>query len=294
MKSLIPIIALLSSPPVVSLAQGAQVPPALMNIPGDGLRLKGESVQATPTPEFIQLQQALSQKLANLPAERRQEFFSNYNATELLKYTPELWDNKEAYNRYREEWKKITISPIQTIQLGAYERGNGEWGLHGVSVNAFTHSVTPLAVSGMVYNSSKNTWTTGNGELLPQELATGRDNMYGACKGTTWKLEKKDAMSDLLETLSISRRTNGEYLYLSYSFRETTPDGGTTLAQGSYVLRFRVGNPAPEPEEDLEEATPVAGAIPQQAEEKPAPKARDKAEKRSGKKRHRRRRNRRH
>ncbi|MBQ2379160.1 MAG: hypothetical protein II295_02090 [Akkermansia sp.] len=276
MKSSLSLITLLCAPVAVYTATSAEVPPALMNIPGDGMRLTGESVQPQPTPEFLHMQQQLSTKLAQLPADKKKAFFSTYNATELLPYSPELWENEAAYARYCEEWKKIAVEPIQTVQVGTYDRGNGEWGLHGVSFNAFTRAVSPLAVNGLVYNAAKNTWTTSNGELTAQELSTGRNNIYGARKGTTWRLSKTDAMSALTESLSISRRTNGEFLYLSYSFKETTPDGGTNLAQGSYVLRFRVGNPAPEPEEPAV-APPPPAPKPVAEKAKPGrPKAKDR------------------
>ena len=48
--------------------------------------------------------------------------------------------------------------------------------------------------------------------------------------------------------LTITKRTNGEFVYLTYEFSERTPGTGAVLAQGSYVLRFRVGPPAPDPE----------------------------------------------
>ena len=277
MKSNLSLITLLCAPVAVCTAMSAPVPPALMNIPGDGMRLTGESVQPQPTAEFLLMQKELSTKLAQLPADKKKAFFSSYNSTELLPYTPELWDNEAAYARYCEEWKKITVEPIQTVQVGTYDRGNGEWGLHGVSINAFTRTVSPLAVNGLVYNVAKNTWTTSNGELTPQELSTGRHNVYGSRKGTTWKLSKTDVMSALTESLSISRRTNGEFLYLTYSFKETTPDGATNLAQGSYVLRFRVGNPAPEPEpEPPAQAKPHTPPAPSVATPPPPPRAKDK------------------
>ena len=267
----------------------AAVPSVFMDFPADGMRLTGESVQVTPTPEFVRMQQALSARLQALPTEKKQEFFRTYNSTERMEYTPDLWPDKAEYERYKAEWEKITITPVQTVQIGAYDKGNNEWGLHGVSINQFTRQVTPLAVTGMSYNATDNTWVSPNGKMTPRELVTLNTNVYGARKGTTWVLQKKDAMSELMETLSISRRLNGEFLYLSYSFVERTPGSGTTLAQGSYVLRFRVGPPAADPPE----ATPPAPKTETPKQEITEDKAKEEQPKeRRKKRRNRRRRNR--
>lgn len=267
----------------------AAVPSVFMDFPADGMRLTGESVQVTPTQEFVRMQQALSARLQALPTEKKQEFFRTYNSTERMEYTPDLWPDKAEYERYKAEWAKITITPVQTVQIGAYDKGNNEWGLHGVSINQFTRQVTPLAVTGMSYNAIDNTWVSPNGKMTPQELVTLNTNVYGARKGTTWVLQKKDAMSELMETLSISRRLNGEFLYLSYSFVERTPGSGTTLAQGSYVLRFRVGPPAADPPE----ATPPAPKTETPKQEITEDKAKEEQPKeRRKKRRNRRRRNR--
>jgi drug/metabolite transporter (DMT)-like permease len=87
MKSSLSLITLLCAPVAVYTAISAEVPPALMNIPGDGMRLTGESVQPQPTPEFLRMQQQLSTKLAQLPADKKKAFFATYNATELLPYS---------------------------------------------------------------------------------------------------------------------------------------------------------------------------------------------------------------
>ncbi|MBQ7023401.1 MAG: hypothetical protein IJN29_07465 [Akkermansia sp.] len=285
MKFLFPLHILMAT----SVAMAASVPPAFMDFPADGMRLTGESVQVTPTPEFVRMQQALSSRLQALPTEKKQEFFRTYNSTELMEYNPDLWPDKAEYERYKAEWAKITITPVQTVQMGAYDKSNNEWGLHGVSINQFTRQVTPLSVAGMSYNASDNTWVSPNGKMMPQELVTLNTNVYGARKGTTWVLQKNDAMSELMETLSISRRMNGEYLYLSYSFVERTPGSGATLAQGGYVLRFRVGQPAADPPEAAPPA-PKAEAPKQEVTEDKAKE--EQPRERRKKRRNRRRRNR--
>ena len=286
MKSLLPLFSLLTAPAAIVVAQGATVPQALMNFPADGMRLTGESVQVAPTPEFVRIQQELSARLQALPSDKKQEILRNYNATEQMAYNADLWPDKAEYEKYKAEWAKIAITPLQTVQLGAYDKGNNEWGLHGVSVNQFTRQVTPLAITGMVYNATDNTWTSPNGTMRPKELLTLNTNVYGARKGTTWVLQKEDAMSVLMETLSISRRMNGEYLYLSYSFIERTPGSGSTLAQGSYVLRFRVGPPAADPPEAAPPAPKAEEPKPEATEEK----AKEDKPKERRKKRNRRRR----
>lgn len=295
MKSLLPLISFLATPAALCTAWSAEVPPALMNFPADGMRLAGESVKISPSPEFMRLQQNVQRKLQALPQNKRQDFLAGYNSSELIAYTPDLWENEAEYAAYKAEWEKIAIEPVQTVQLGAYAKDNGEWGLHGVSVNEFARQVSPLAVSGMSYNPTANTWRTANGTLHPQELTTLSTNIYGARKGTTWILRKADVMSELTETLSISRRMNGEFLYLSYSFIERTPGSGSTLAQGSYVLRFRIGPPAADPPEAHPVASPPAAEEkqPEAKPDKPKQEAKEDRPRKRGKNRSKRRRNRR-
>lgn len=295
MKSLLPLISLLATPAALCTAWSAELPPALQNFPGDGMRLTGESVKITPTPEFIRLQQNVQQKLQALPQDKKQAFLATYNSSELIPYSPDFWADEEEYATYKAEWNKIAIEPIQTIQLGVYSKDNGEWGLHGVSVNAFTRKLTPLSLSGMSYNPTDNTWTTANGTLKPRDFSTLSTNIYGARHGTNWILQKADSMSELTETLSISRRMNGEFLYLSYSFIERTPGSGTTLAQGSYVLRFRIGPPAADPPEAHPAPPPpvVEEKKPEAQPEEPQKKAEEERPRKHSKKRSKRRRNRR-
>lgn len=249
MKSIISIIALAAAPIVTATAFGADVvPPALMNFPGNGMRLTGESVSIAPTPEFLAMQKVVSAKLQQLPPEELMTFFKNYNPDSLIAYNAKIWPNREDYEKYKAEWKKTTINPIQKVQLGAYNRENNEWSLHGISVNALVGRVSPLSISSMVYKADTNVWVSSNGELTPISVETGSDNVYGARKGTMWTLKKEDSLSIIQESLSITRRTNGEFLYLTYKFSERTTGSGTVLAQGRYVLRFRIGPSAPDPE----------------------------------------------
>ncbi len=249
MKSIISIIALAASPLLTATAFGADaVPPALMNFPGNGMRLTGESVSIAPTPEFVAMQKDVSAKLQKLPPEELVKFFKSYNPDSLIAYNSHIWPKREDYEKYKEEWKKTTINPIQKVQLGAYNRENNEWSLHGVSINAFAGRVSPLSISSLIYKADSNVWVSSNGELTPSSVETTSDNVYGARTGTIWTLKKEDSLSIIQESLSITRRTNGEFLYLTYNFSERTTGSGTMLAQGRYVLRFRVGPAAPDPE----------------------------------------------
>lgn len=258
------ISALIAAASSVYTVTGAEiVPSALQDFPGNGMRLNGESVTLTISDEFRGMQNNLATKLQQLPTEKKLEFLKNYNPTTLISYTPDFWATPEDYEKYKAEWKKIAITPVQTVQVGIYNRGNNEWSLHGVSINTFTREVSPLAICSLIYKADSNQWLSANGELKPTELTTNSDNVYGARKGTAWILRKEDTLSRISETLTITRRTNGEFLYLTYDFSEQTPDGGTKLAQGSYVLRFRIGPAAPDPE--------TATAI--KPEKKEAPKA---------------------
>ncbi len=248
MKSFAHIIALSALPVMVATAQESVIPPALLNFPANGMRVTGESIAIKLTPEFTQMQQEVATRVQQLPTEKKLEFFKNYKSTTLLPYSEDLWPDKATYNLYCAEWKKISLVPKQVVQLGAYSRGGQEWGLQGVSVNTLSKQVTPLVINGFIYKADRNVWVSSNGELTPSEISTTSDNVYGARKGTVWVLDKEDALSRIREVLTITKRTNGEFVYITYEFAERTPGEGAILAQGSYVLRFRVGPPAPDPE----------------------------------------------
>lgn len=255
MKSLFLTLTFVSLPALISTAVCAEVPAVLMDFPGNGMRITGETVTPAPAQEFLQMQQALLARLQTLPPQRQQEFFAAYDNTQLIPYSEDLWPDRAAYEAYRNEWKKIEIKAQQVVQLGAFDKGNNQWSLHGVSVNTFTRRTTPLAIGGLVYYADRNVWSSNNGELTASPFSCNSDNIYGARTGTTWSLSKSDAMSRITESLTISRRTNGEYLYLTYYFTERAQGSGNMLAQGNYTMRFRVGPPAPEPEEARPAAT---------------------------------------
>lgn len=276
MKSLAHIIALSALSVMIASAQESVVPPALLNFPANGMRVTGESIAIKLSPEFTQLQQELAKRVQQLPTEKKLEFFKNYNSTTLLAYSQDLWPDKAAYDSYCAEWKKISLVPQQVVQLGAYSRGGQEWGLQGVSVNTLSKQVIPLVINGFVYKADRNVWVTPNGELKPSDISTTSDNIYGARKGTAWVLNKEDALSRIREVLTITKRTNGEFVYLTYEFSERTPGEGAILAQGSYVLRFRVGPPAPDPEAEKAPEQEVKEDKPKQEAQKEDPRHKKK------------------
>lgn len=282
MKSFLHIIALSTVAVMAATAQETAVPPALLNFPTDGLRVTGETVTVQLTPEFTRMQQELAARVQQLPTERKLEFLKNYSSTTLLSYADDLWSSKAAYDSYCAEWKKITLIPQQTVQIGAYSRGAQEWGLHGVAINTLTKKVTPLSISGLTYKADSNVWVSPNGELSASPVSTTSDNVYGARKGTAWILNKEDSLSRLREVLTITKRTNGEFVYLTYEFSERAPGTGAVLAQGSYVLRFRVGPPAPDPEtakapvQEVKEDTPKQEVKKEQPQQKKKSKSRRK------------------
>lgn len=276
MKSFIHIIALSTVAVMAATAQNTTVPPALLNFPANGMRVVGESIAIKLTPEFTQMQQELAARVQRLSTEKKLAFFKNYNSTTLLPYSEDLWPDKATYNLYCAEWKKISLEPQQVVQLGAYSRGGQEWGLQGVSVNTLSKQVTPLAINGFIYKADRNVWLSPNGELTPSEISTTSDNIYGARKGTAWVLNKEDALSRIREVLTITKRTNGEFVYLTYEFKERTPGEGAILAQGSYVLRFRVGPPAPDPEAEKAPEQEVKEDKPKQEAQKEEPRRKKK------------------
>lgn len=285
MKYIIPLISLMSPSVLMCQTQGAEVPAVLMNFPANGMRLTGESVAPEPTAEFLKMQQAISARLQALPTEKKLAFFESYSPNTLMPYNEDFWPDRADYEKYVSEWKKMGIKQLQTVQLGAFERGNNEWSLHGVAVNSFTRQVQPLTICGFVYHADRNVWTTNNGELSPVEHVTSSDNVYGSRKGTAWSMKKEDALSQITEQLAITRRTNGEYLYLSYSFSERSTGSGAILAQGKYVLRFRIGPPAPDPEEASAASKPTPQ--PEEANANVDPKQKSKKKRRHRRKRRR-------
>lgn len=248
MKSLIPIIATLAVPGFICPLAAQDVPAALMDFQANKY-LSGESVAPTPTPEFARLQKKVSDKLQAMPVEKKIDFFNTYRADTLMSYTPDFWDSRSEYDAYRTEWKKIPLTPIQQARLKAVTYDKNIWKLHGDSLNPDTGKRSMLSVIALTYHADKNVWVSSNGELSPTQVTYYDNNLYGARKGTSWSLRKEDSLSIINESISITRRMNGEFLYLAYRFSEKIPGSNTTLAQGSYVLRFRVGPEAPDPAE---------------------------------------------
>lgn len=244
MKAFLPIIALLASPVLLaSTCYAEETPGALAGLlPADGSLKPGAAVRPVWTPEFAKMQQELSVKLQGLSNEKQKAFIEKFDPMALIAYDKDLWNDKAAYEKYKEEWKKVVIQPVTEVAIGLKSAGANVWRVLSATVDAQSRKTVPLTISALSYDSGRNVWISNNGELTATEYKATDDNAYGAQTGTEWKLEKEDSLSKLTEMVRITKTTDGKFIYVTYNFSERSAISNAAIAQGAYVLRFATGN----------------------------------------------------
>lgn len=239
MKAILPIIALMTAPALVSAAYGADNIGALKGyLPTDGTMKPGVAVTPVFTPEFTKMQQELLKKLQALPADKQKAFIENYNPTNLIAYDSALWADKAAYDAYKTEWKKCKMQAVREVAVGLKSAGPNRWTVLSLTLDPQTRRSAPLTISALHYDAEKNVWISNNGELTAKEYQSTDDSIFGAQTGTEWNLTKEDALSKLTETVRISRTTDTKNVYVSYSFNERSAISNGVIAQGGYILLF--------------------------------------------------------
>lgn len=241
MKALFSTITLLAACSFVAAPGFAEEAPDALsgyNFPvGSNMKL-GQLVRPAFSENFQKSLQGMLEKLRTLPQEKQTTVAVSFDATVLPAFDAELWD-QASYNAYKTAFKETQIQPIARAALGLQPLGDNTWRLNTIAFGQ-DGKPTPLSIGALRYNAAENTWTSNNGKLQASSY-TAADSIYGPQNGTEWKLEKKDDLSRVAETLRFTKTTDGKYIYVTYQFREDSVHSGSTIAQDGYTLRFSVG-----------------------------------------------------
>lgn len=224
---------------MISQAYGAADAGAMKGfLPTDGTMKAGVAVAPQFSPEFVTMQQALVGKLQSMAPEKLKEFMDSYDPLVLIPYNAELWADKAAYDAYKAEWKKAAIRPLREVAAGLRNQGKKQWTLMSVTVDPQSGKAAPLTISALSYDAEKNVWISNNGELTATPYQATEDHVFGSQTGTTWKLTKEDSLSSMVETICVSKTTDGKAVYITYSFEERSAISNNVIAQGGYTLMF--------------------------------------------------------
>lgn len=244
MKALSFILALASIPAFV--AQAADKAGAMEGfLPTDGTLKRGVHVRTVFPEGFREQLQRFSEAMQKLTPEQQKEYMENFSWELQPSYSAEVWPSKEDYDKFIEEWKKVMIQPVTVVAVGLQELEgqNGVWRVLSATEDAQTKKQIPLTISALRYDSNRNVWLSGNGELTAKQYTAPDTSIYGAQVGTEWVLEKKDALTNLRETIRVTKTTDGKFVYLAYSLVEQSAISGQNIASGAYLLQFPVQTP---------------------------------------------------
>ncbi len=232
---------MLASPALVAPALAADAPGALAGyLPSDGSLIQGAAVRAAVDPSLASLNQSVVEKFNKLPEEKKAELVKGFDPNHAIPYDEALFDDRAAYSKYMEAWKKTKIVPVSGVAMGLLASGSkGIWHVHSVTLNAAGNSL-PLTISALKYDAGKNVWRSNNGELTASPFSADDNFVFGAQSGTEWNFEHEDSLSKLRETVRVTKTTDGEAIYVYYKFAETSAISGISIAQGEYMLRFPV------------------------------------------------------
>jgi len=239
MKALFTTLTVLAATAFVSPATFAADAPGVLagyNLPiGANLKL-GHAVRPVFSESFQKSLQTMLTKISSLPKEKQEAFAATFDVAVLPPFDADVWD-KAGYEAYKTGLKETKVEPNQEVAISLQPLGNDEWRLNSVTVDQ-NKKAAPLTLGALRYNARTNVWVSNNGELKAAPYTTTADCIYGAQKGTEWKLEKADDLSKIVESIRFTKTDDGKFVYISYRFQETTVVSGTAIAQGGYTLRI--------------------------------------------------------
>ncbi len=242
MKAFTSILAALAVPAMFSAALAAdETPGALAGyLPTNGELSQGVAVRVVLDESIAEKNKSIAEKFNALPEERRAELAKGLDALVAMEYTPDLFDSKEAYESYLASWKKAKLAPAGTVAMGMMPTGKeGIWKVLSATVDPSGRTL-PLTISALQYDAKKNIWLSNNGELAAKPYEIGDRCVLGAQTGTEWQLTREDSLSKLSEAVRVTKTTDGEAVYVFYSFSEVSAVSGAAIAQGGYILRFPI------------------------------------------------------
>ncbi len=241
MKAIYSIISLLSVPALMATAQAADVPAALAgyDFPTGNQAKLGYAINPAFTKEFIAMQTKVVEKLQTLSSEKIQAFMEKYDPAMLIPYDPELWESNDAYNEYKKEWNKTQMQGQAQVAISLRTAGEGTWRFFAVTADASGREL-PVTISALTYNPINNTWSSAHGELTPSEFKATDDFIFKAQSGTEWKLEKQDSFVKTVQSLRITKSTDGKSVFVAFASVERDRTTNQTLSQQGYTLLFPV------------------------------------------------------
>lgn len=223
-----------------TVAAGADVDIKGM-LPCDGSIIQGSVVRTIRTEEFIKLHQAAAQRFAGLPKDKQDAINATSKPTFLSEYHADLWPDKAEYDKYVAAWKQSRIIKMTDVALGLKPIGNMKYTVLSATKVA-ENTTMPITIGALQYNDANKTWISNNGVLQPTPFNAGDNYDFGAQTGTEWKLERKDSLSTLTESVIVAKRTDGSGVYVMYNLTEKSAISGTDIANHGYMLFFPTRN----------------------------------------------------
>lgn len=241
MKALSFILALFAFP--AFMAQAADSAGAVEGmLPTDGSLKRGAHVRLVAPDTFRDPLQNFLAALQKLTPEQR-EAIGTFSLEQQPVYNKDVWPNREDYDKFVAEWKKVQITPVTDVAVGLQKTEEGTWRVLSVTVDARTKQQIPLTISALRYDADRNVWISNNGELQAKPYSTTDSSIFGSQTGTEWNLEKNGNLTNLRESIRLTKTTDGKYVYLSYSLVEQSAVTGQNIAQGAYLLQFSMQTP---------------------------------------------------
>ncbi len=238
MKTTHAIITLLGVPALCATAFAQDGLNVLDTLPKDGF-LQGRAVKPQLSPDLLPILEKVEARFQKMPEEKRKAMLENRNTDRALEYNEELWESKKEYEDYLKIWKSTQLIDAENVAIGLRATSDPNvWNV--ISATVDRGKTLPLTLGALSYDSAKNVWTSNNGTLEAKPFEETDLYMYGAQKGQSWILDKEDALSRVVESVRISKTTDGKFIFVYYSFAEISKASGQLLAQGGYTLRFPV------------------------------------------------------
>ncbi len=205
-------------------------------LPGDKM-VEGSVVVVILQDELKPYMDKMLKKMDTYSLEKKKELVETIKEKpgQPVPYNDDIGLTKEEYQKYLECWKKTQIKDIAPVMIGVMNSGERDvWNLVTLAKNG------PLPLSTLKFNEKKNVWTSLNGELkFVEDIKNDDANLYGAWEGKEWKLEKKDILSEVTETITIAKTSDAKYAYIMYNILEKTPEG-MIIDNSSIVLRVEL------------------------------------------------------
>ncbi len=241
MKTFTSYFALLATPAILATSYADDTPGALTGLlPYDGSLLQGAAVRAVIDPSLAEMNQAIVKNYNALPKEKKKEYQKTFDPDKAMVYDDGIFGDKATYEKYLAARKKTKVEAATVVALGLRPSSEpGVWTLISATVDA-SGKTLPLTIGALKYDAKKNVWISNNGTLDAEPFSADDTFAFGPQSGTQWTYKHTDALSNITEQVRVAKTTDGEFLFVSYRFLETSAVSDSVIAQGSYMLRFPV------------------------------------------------------